>query len=394
MAVAERIIEAQPAARPPDSQITAQPWSEISTMPSEFQFDTPVPSLSISLMGTGGFGEQTYQRLKNQGHKINVVFAPPNPNDPLRQAVNADNETREEGNKIYLYDLSKEELGKPEAAANFADETTDLGVFASVTEIVGENIFNAPKYGTIGMHDSLLPEGRGGSAGNNALIKGKDTSGISIYQLDDGVDTGDILLQAKVALLKTDTPFSLFADTTPIGVDLLCNSVELIARQQDHVIRREQDRSIDTSEPLIRKSAVDWNQDSEKVYDYLRGSLNQGPYSELLPEEGVDLKEYLGNSHDIINFTDIAWLPDRKYQFFKPGTIVDINDAGMIVATKGGAVRIGRLQQSRLNKSEKSGKMIEAKKEKRGPRMKALDYALANGLSIGQMFVVPEQKPA
>jgi methionyl-tRNA formyltransferase len=383
--VGEKVLEAKPT--PPEARnplIEGLDWSTVPTMPEEISDENPIPTLRISLMGQGAFGMETYQKLKEQGHQIGVVYAPSSEKDALRKQVLKD---IEEGAEVDLYELSKEELEKDETPDNFKRNDPDLGVFASMTIKVKKDIFDAPKMGTIGYHNSELPQGRGGSAAEHAISKGKERTGISIYQVTDEADAGDYFLQAPLAIWDTDTPFSLNSDTYKLGVQMLADAVEIFARGKQDEVRHAQIPLL-PEEGFIGKPRVDWSQPSREVYNFLRGTLNKAPYSELHPGEEVDIDEFLSKAHDIINFTsDIALLPDRKYEGVKPGTIVEINDAGIIITTgDGGAVRVGTLQKSSLYKGRESGRLFETKNK--GKKLTALEMKEAGQIQVGQELLL------
>ncbi len=142
--IPEKVIVAGPVERPKDSDISGLELSSIDLMPEEFRFDTPVPQLTVSLMGTDAMGAEVFLGLLPQGHKFKAIFAPPNPKDSLRQAVEKENENREDADKIKLYDLTPETMKDPETVARFSDENTDLGIFASVTYIAPEAVYAGP----------------------------------------------------------------------------------------------------------------------------------------------------------------------------------------------------------------------------------------------------------
>lgn len=374
----ERIIEA----RPPEIKNPLDiAWAETSFMPEGIRDENPVPQLEISLMGQGAFGFETYEGLKSQGHKVGVVFAPVGKN-ALREAVLKD---QNDGINVRLYDLpdKREGLTTPEAIDAFNQNDPDIGVFASMTTIAPKEIFDGPKMGTLIYHNSLVPEGRGGSAMENALMKGKKMGGISIILADEGADTGDVILQSPMELRDYDTPFSVNADTYKLGVQMMIDSVEIAARGKLDQVRIPQDKSVDTEEPFIGKLGIDWNRSSEEVYNLLRGTLNKKPFA-LLEN---------GKPH-VLNATgDISWMVDRKYAFLEPGTIVEINDKGMVVVTgDGGAVRIGTLQLSQIYKGGKTGTIYETKKsENIGSKKKALQLAIDGVISVGQKFAQLEE---
>lgn len=369
----ERVIEAKPPEIKNPLDIA---WDEISFMPEGVRDQNTIPPLRISLMGQGAFAYETYEGLKSQGHNVGIVFAPLGKN-PLREAVLKD---QQDGIDVKLYDLTgrKEDLATPEAAANFNQNGPDIGIFASMTTIAPKEIFDGPKMGTLIYHNSLLPEGRGGSAMENALSKGRGRSGISILLADAGADTGDIVLQAPMELYKSDTPFSVNSDTYKLGVKMMLESVEVAARGKLDEIRVPQDKTIDTQEPFIGKPVIDWRKSSEEVYDFLRGVLNKKPFA-LLD----------ANKPFILNATGgITWLLDRYYGNVEPGTIVEISDKGMVVVTgDGGAVRIGSLQPSQIYRGRETGTIYETRKpEQIGIKKPAIELATDGVISVGQKF--------
>lgn len=376
--LAERVIEAKP---PEVKNPLETAWSEISFMPDGIRDKNPVPPLEVSFMGQGAFGFETYQQLKDQGHHIGVVFAPPGEN-ALRKAVLADQEA---GINVKLFDLTgkREDLATPEAASNFNGNTPDIGVFASMTTIAPKEVFSGPKMGTLVYHNSKVPNGRGGSAMEHALSRGDKEGGISIILADEGADTGDIVLQAAMELYENDTPFSVNNDTYKLGVQMMLDAVEIAARGKLEEVKTPQDKTIDTLEPFLGKLPVDWNMPAENVYNFLRGLLNKKPYAILDANKPLNVLNMAG---------DIAWLPDRKYQGVEPGTIMEITDKGMVVSTgDGGAVRIGVVQQSQIYLGRESGTVYETKKmENIGKRKPAQQVLAEQEIQVGHRLILPK----
>ncbi len=400
------VITAGSLGPPENSDILGQSWSEIDLMPPEYRFNTPVPQMTVSLMGTDAMGAEVFKGVLLQGHKFKAVFAPPNPNDALRQAVEEENEKREEGNKIDLYDLVPDTESKPgtmkdpETIARFSDENTDLGIFASVTYIAPEAIYAGPKRKTIGIHDSYLDNGRGGNAAGNAIIKTEkdkkdgtrrvQMSGVSVYEVTTGEDEGDKFFQQQTAIWDTDNTFNLFPDSTlPIGSKLMVNTVEMFARGLENKIRTPQDLTIDTKEKLIGKRWIDWNRPSVEIYDELRGALPYLPFAELTPGEEVDIDAHLAEYHPIWNLrAGISWMVDKSYPDVEPGTVVEIGEKGMIVTTADSAIRVEKIQQSSARRGKKTGKIIEIDTKQRGKSINADQ----SGITVGYKFMSPNKE--
>ena len=98
----------------------------------------------------------------------------------------------------------------PEVREEFQSLNADLAILAFVTHIVPPQIFSLPKLGSICFHPSLLPKYRGASALNWALINGESFTGLTLFWVDQGIDTGPILLQKEVKVEPDDTTGSLY----------------------------------------------------------------------------------------------------------------------------------------------------------------------------------------
>ncbi len=124
----------------------------------------------------------------------------------------------------------------------------DLALLAFVTDIIPEKLIAIPSLGTICYHPSLLPRHRGASAINWAIIQGDTRTGLTVFWVDKGIDTGPILLQKEVEIKLDDTTGALYFDKLfPMGVDAMVEAVELIKKGK--APRIPQDDSKATYEP-------------------------------------------------------------------------------------------------------------------------------------------------
>src|SRR3981189_3124557 len=118
---------------------------------------------------------------------------------------------------------------KAEVWEEFRALKPDLQVMAFVTLFVPEEFLNLPTHGSIQYHPSLLPAYPGASAINWPIILGEKETGLSIFWPDNGLDTGDVLLQKKTPISSTDTLATGYFDRLfPIGVDAMMESVHLV----------------------------------------------------------------------------------------------------------------------------------------------------------------------
>ncbi|MFN8640791.1 MAG: formyltransferase family protein [Candidatus Binatia bacterium] len=163
--------------------------------------------MRIVLLGQAAFAERVLDGLRAKGHEIVAAYCPPDQpgarTDPFAARADA-----------LGIPLRRHKSLKGEAvAAEVVACRADLGVLAYVTQIVPPAVFGAPRLGSICFHPSLLPRYRGGSAIPWQIIKGETRTGVSVFWVDPGIDTGPILLQREAVIGADDTAASLYYNT-------------------------------------------------------------------------------------------------------------------------------------------------------------------------------------
>ena len=179
--------------------------------------------MRIVVHGQQAFGKAVLEALLKRGENVVAVYvAPEKPGakaDPLKEAALAA--------KLPVY--QPDSYKKPEVWEEFKALKPDLQVMAFVTLFVPEEFLNIPTHGSIQYHPSLLPAYRGASAINWPIIKGETETGLSIFWPDNGLDTGDVLLQKKTPIGPNDTLGTVYFDRLfPMGVDAMLESVDLV----------------------------------------------------------------------------------------------------------------------------------------------------------------------
>ncbi len=300
--------------------------------------------MRIMIVGQGPFGEKVLQAMVQNGEDVIGVFCPP---DKRGEAMKELAEAR----RIPLFRPSR--MKDPRVYDGYVKLRPDLVLLAYVTDIIPERLLGVPSVGTICYHPSLLPRHRGASAINWAIIQGETRTGLTIFWVEKGLDTGPILLQKEVGIGPEDNAGSLYFNTLfPLGVEAMVEAVELI--KGGKAPRIPQDESRATYEPPCddRVASVDFGKSIKDIYNLIRGCDPQpGAYINL---KGKKVRLY-----------------DAKMGLVtvdKPsGEIVSIDERGMQIAVKGGLIRIGKL---RVDKGEKIGpiEFAQAVDLKRGDR--------------------------
>ncbi len=279
--------------------------------------------MRIAVFGQATFGKDVFEALVKAGEEV-VGVSTPIPGtrpDPLFVAAEA----------AGLPIIETPALRKREPLAAFKAWQPDLLVFAFVTDIVRQPVLDAATHGAIQYHPSLLPRHRGRSAMNWPIIAGETTTGLTVFWVDEGIDTGPILLQREVEITPDDTLGSLyFPRLYPMGVEALAEAARMV---RDGVAPRiPQDHSLGTYDPPCeaQHARIDFTRPARVVYNHIRGcDPAPGAYASLRGARLGIFDTTLTEGHATAS----------------PGTVTALTDAKAEIAVVGGTLHIGRVQQ-------------------------------------------------
>jgi methionyl-tRNA formyltransferase len=204
----------------------------------------------------------------------------------------------------------------------------ELAIVVAYGKILPKDVLEALPRGCINVHASLLPKYRGAAPIQWAVIDGEPETGVSIMQLDEGMDTGPVLLERRIRLDPSWTSGDLFEHLKPVGAEALLEALERIA--QGRAVPREQDHVRATHARMLAKEdgAIDFSQPAAKVAARIRG---------VDPWPGA---QALLRGHNLKLFRARVDLGGRG----QPGTVLAVDAAGAHVACGEGAVVIAELQ--------------------------------------------------
>ncbi len=285
--------------------------------------------MRIILIGQAAFAEQVLNGLRNHQHEIVAVYCPPDAGgrpDALKARALA----------LGVPVRQHASLKHPDVERELTELNGDLGVLAYVTQIVPRTVFEAPRLGSICFHPSPLPRYRGGSAINWQIIKGETRTGVSVFWVDPGIDTGPVLLQKTATIGPDDTAGSLYYNLlSPLGVDAVIEAVELVAAGK--APRIPQDESAASYDPLCRDehAAIDWTRPVNEVYNLIRGCD---------PQPGA----YTAFGAEKLRLYDARMLAGGT---FRPAIIEEVSAAGLVVGANGGAMRVQRVRVPAMRRS-------------------------------------------
>jgi methionyl-tRNA formyltransferase len=278
--------------------------------------------MRIVLFGQAAFGRDVFQALREAGENVVAVSTP-------RQGARPD-PLFEAATEAKLPVIETPSLRQAGPFQQYLDLKPELLVFAFVTDIVRKRVLDAATHGAIQYHPSLLPLHRGRTAMNWALIAGRPTTGISIFWVDEGIDTGPILLQREVEIGPEDSVGSLYFDRLyPMGVESLVEATRMV--REGTAPRIEQDHSRATYEAPCgpEHARIDWHHHGEVVFNLIRGCDPQPGASAVLrgkPVRLFDARFRAGAPAD------------------PPGTVMAIVDNRAEISAIGGTISVGRAQ--------------------------------------------------
>jgi len=305
--------------------------------------------MRIVVHGQQAFGKAVLEALLGRGEDVIAVYAAPDQPggkpDPLKQAALA----------AGLPVLQPASYREPAVRDEFCALAPDLQVMAFVTLVVPREFLDVPTEGTIQYHPSLLPRHRGRSSINWPIIQGETETGLSIFWPDDGLDTGDVLLQKTTPIGPDDTLGSVYFDRLfPMGVAALLEAVDLV--KTGTAPRMKQDDALATYEgPCERDNAhIDWGRPWRQIHDLIRGCD---------PAPGA-WSTFGGQALQVF---EAQPLPARELSGLggRPGEVVAVGEDGVDVACVDGRVRIQRVRPAG------------------GAKMPAGEWAVASGVGIG-----------
>ncbi|XP_040262754.1 cytosolic 10-formyltetrahydrofolate dehydrogenase isoform X1 [Bufo bufo] len=228
--------------------------------------------MRIAVIGQSIFGKEVYKELVKEGHQVVGVFTIPDKAGGKPDPLGA--EAEKDGVPVFKF-LRWRVKGQalPEVVEQYKSVEAELNVLPFCSQFIPMEVIDAPKYGSVIYHPSILPRHRGASAINWTLMQGDKKGGFTIFWADDGLDTGDIVLQKECDVLPDDTVNSLYNRFLfPEGVKGMVEAVQLIA--QGSAPRIPQPSEGATYDPIQKKdnAKINWDQPAEAIHNFIRGN--------------------------------------------------------------------------------------------------------------------------
>lgn len=326
--------------------------------------------LKILFMGTPDFAQESLKSIYDAGFEIIGVVT--NPDKPkgrgMKLAYSPVKEYALEKNlKIY-------QPIKIKNNTEFLDEiktlAPDVICVVAYGKILPKEILEIPKLGCINVHGSLLPKYRGAAPIQWAVLNGEKITGITTMYMDEGMDTGDMILKEEVEIGPEETTGDLWQKLSKIGGEILVKTLKLI---EEGKAPREKQTEEATLAPMLNKemALIDWeNSDANKIHNLIRG-LNpiMGAYSYIDGKKIKFWKSKVLTKEEFFSYKTEFEEYEAKFNNLVPGTILIADDKdGLYIKANGGVLKILEIQGENAK------------------RMPTADFLRGNHLIAGMIF--------
>jgi methionyl-tRNA formyltransferase len=285
-------------------------------------------SMRIVFMGTPDFASGALEALVQAGYEIAaVVTQPDKPKGRGKQMQITPVKECALSHGLPVFQPVK--IKTPEAVEELRSYQADLFVVAAFGQILSKEILDMPRFGCINIHASLLPKYRGAAPIQQAIWDGEKETGVTIMQMNEGLDTGDILTQCTVPIEDEDTGESLFDKLAGAGAKLLIETLPLMEAGKITPVPQEESKS--SYAHIIKKEMglLDWNKPAVELERQVR-ALNPWP-SAYTALEGKSLKIWEAGV-------------EEKDSDCPPGTVAEVDKDSIRVQTGRGLLVLKQIQ--------------------------------------------------
>lgn len=290
--------------------------------------------MKVVYMGTPDFAVNTLETIIKKGHEVALVVTQPDKVKGRGKKVMY-TPVKETALQYNLPVAQPEKVKEEEFIAKLEEIAPDVIVVVAFGQILPKRILDLPKYGCINVHASLLPAYRGAAPIQWAVIDGLKETGVTTMYMEEGLDTGDIILQSKLTLSENETGGSLFDRLAGLGAELLIQTLD--ALEDGTAKRTKQDHDKSSYAKMLKKEMgnLDFSKDATELERLIRG-LNPWPSAFTQLNDKI-LKLYAAQ---VISEENIP----QHGKIRKPGTIIAVDKQSFTIRCSIGALKILSLQ--------------------------------------------------
>ena len=289
--------------------------------------------MRIVFAGTPKFAVESLSNLHNSNHEILAVYCQPDRPKGRGKVLSACPVKlyAEENNLLVIQPEDFSELQNQE---RFALLKPDVMVVAAYGQILPKNTLQTPRLGCLNIHASLLPRWRGAAPIERAILAGDKETGISIMQMNEGLDTGNVLLEKKCTISNHETAQTLHDTLSNIGANAILETLNMLPTLK---AKSQQNNDATYAEKVTKDEAqIDWHQSAEQISRVIR-AFNPRPIS-YTNAMAIQFK------NRVLRIIE-AEVVNRQTTNF-PGEVIKYDKDVCYVATSSGVINLKKVQLS------------------------------------------------
>lgn len=302
--------------------------------------------MKIVFMGTPEYSVPCLEMLVKNGNNVIAVVTQPDKPVGRKQSKPVFPPVKEAALKLGIANILQPEKTRSEDFINkLIQLNPDIIITIAYGKILPKDLLEIPRFGCINVHGSLLPKYRGAAPIQWAIINGDNISGVTTMYMDEGMDTGDILLKKETAITENMTYGELYKKLEFLSAELLEET--LAELKKGTLVRIPQNNAKATTVSIMKKEMglINWSRTAWEVHNLVRGTDPwPGAYTYYRGSRLKIWKTTLIKENDKVLHELLPEDNKKNDILHKPGEIVRILKDSMIIATGGGFLRISEVQ--------------------------------------------------
>ncbi|WP_434053524.1 MAG: methionyl-tRNA formyltransferase [Roseibium sp.] len=288
-------------------------------------------SLRVVFMGTPEFSVPTLMEIVGQGHDVIACYSQP-PRPAGRGMDLKKSPVHEAAESFAIPVFTPDSLKDAAEQEQFAALDADVAVVVAYGLLLPKAILDAPQYGCLNLHASMLPRWRGAAPINRAVMAGDTETAVQVMRMEEGLDTGPVCMSETVAIGPNMTAGELHDQLSGLGGDLMVRALAALSRGALGEQTQSEDGVTYAAKLVKPETRIDWSKTAEEVHNHIRG---------LSPFPGAWCEMPLGGKPERVKILRSSVVEGAG----EPGTVIDTGDVAA-VACASGAVRLEQVQRA------------------------------------------------
>lgn len=286
--------------------------------------------LRVIFMGTPDFAVGTLTQIVGHGHELVGVYSqPPRPADRGMSERKSPVHTMAEAFGAPVF--TPQSLKDTKEPSGFKALKADVAVVVAYGQILPKSILNAPKFGCLNLHASLLPRWRGAAPIQRAIMAGDETTGVCVMKMEEGLDTGPVALREDIAIGRNMTAGDLHDELAIRGADLMADALDQLDKQKGLNFTDQKTTGVTYANKISKyETRIKWTRNAKDIHNHIRG---------MSPWPGAWCEFETGGSKERLKVL-------RSKHMEGEGLPGEVLDGQLTIACGSGAVRLEQVQRA------------------------------------------------